>query len=436
MIAPAWPMRRPGGAVWPAMKPTTGFLKLAWIQAAASCSADPPISPIITTASVWASLGKQLERVDEAGADQRVAADADAGGLAEPELGELVNGFVGQRAALGHDADAALGADVPGDDAGLGLPRGDQARAVRADEARRLALHEAQRLHRVEHRDALGDADDELDAGVGGFHDGVGGKRRRHEDHRGIGAGLRDRVGDGVEDREALVLGAALAGRHAADDVGAIGRGGLGVEGPFAAGEALDDEAGRLVDQYSHGSVRDPLARESDDLVGRLAHRVGRGEVESALAQHGLALLHVGAFHADDDRHRHTEFLDRGDDAGGEHVAAQDAAEDVDQHRLHVRVRHQDPEGVLDLLGVGAAADVEEVGRLATRQLDDVHRRHRQPGAVDHAADRAVEADVVQRELARLDLERIFLGEVAQVAELLRACRARCRRRSPWRRAR
>src|SRR5690606_15358417 len=26
MIAPAWPMRRPGGAVCPAMKPTTGLL--------------------------------------------------------------------------------------------------------------------------------------------------------------------------------------------------------------------------------------------------------------------------------------------------------------------------------------------------------------------------------------------------------------------------
>src|SRR5579863_5568223 len=25
IIAPAWPMRRPGGAVWPAIKPTTGF---------------------------------------------------------------------------------------------------------------------------------------------------------------------------------------------------------------------------------------------------------------------------------------------------------------------------------------------------------------------------------------------------------------------------
>jgi len=26
MMAPAWPMRRPGGAVWPAMKPTTGLV--------------------------------------------------------------------------------------------------------------------------------------------------------------------------------------------------------------------------------------------------------------------------------------------------------------------------------------------------------------------------------------------------------------------------
>ena len=36
MMAPAWPMRRPGGAVCPAMKPTTGFFMLALIHAAAS----------------------------------------------------------------------------------------------------------------------------------------------------------------------------------------------------------------------------------------------------------------------------------------------------------------------------------------------------------------------------------------------------------------
>ena len=40
MMAPAWPMRRPGGAVWPAMKATTGFVTFAFTNAAASSSAD------------------------------------------------------------------------------------------------------------------------------------------------------------------------------------------------------------------------------------------------------------------------------------------------------------------------------------------------------------------------------------------------------------
>ena len=55
MIAPAWPMRRPGGAVCPAMKPTTGFFTCAFTYSAASSSADPPISPIITMARVCLS---------------------------------------------------------------------------------------------------------------------------------------------------------------------------------------------------------------------------------------------------------------------------------------------------------------------------------------------------------------------------------------------
>ena len=82
------------------------------MQAAASSSAVPPISPIITTASVCGVAGEQRQRVDEAGADQRIAADADAGRLAEPELRELVDRLVGQRAALRDDADAPFLADV------------------------------------------------------------------------------------------------------------------------------------------------------------------------------------------------------------------------------------------------------------------------------------------------------------------------------------
>src|SRR5204863_606195 len=51
MMAPAWPMRRPGGAVMPAMKPAMGFLRpfLASLlmNSAASSSDAPPISPIM-----------------------------------------------------------------------------------------------------------------------------------------------------------------------------------------------------------------------------------------------------------------------------------------------------------------------------------------------------------------------------------------------------
>ena len=246
MIAPAWPMRRPGGAVWPAMKPTTGFLKLrldpggGFFFGAAADLADHDDGVGVGI------VAEQLQRVDVRRADQRIAADADAGRLAQPEPRELVDRLVGQRAALRHDADAAFLADVPGNDAGLGLARRDDARAVRADEARRRPrLEERHRAHHVERRNAFGDADDERDAGVGRFHDRVGRKRRRHEDHRRVGAGLLDRVAHGVEDRPAFVRRAALAGRDAADDGGAVRRRLLRVERAFAAGEALDEQARR-----------------------------------------------------------------------------------------------------------------------------------------------------------------------------------------------
>ena len=62
MMAPACPMRRPGGAVWPAMKPTTGKSRLRPANSAASCSSVPPISPIITTALVSPSSAKALRQ--------------------------------------------------------------------------------------------------------------------------------------------------------------------------------------------------------------------------------------------------------------------------------------------------------------------------------------------------------------------------------------
>jgi hypothetical protein len=59
-MAPACPIRLPGGAVTPAMKPTTGFFMLSFTQRAAVSSSVPPISPIITTASVCGSSLKSF----------------------------------------------------------------------------------------------------------------------------------------------------------------------------------------------------------------------------------------------------------------------------------------------------------------------------------------------------------------------------------------
>ena len=76
--------------------------------------------------------------------------------------------------------------------------------------------------------------------------------------------------------------------------------------------------------------------------------------------------------------------------------------------------REDDAEGFGHLFDVGAAADVEEIGRLAAVQFDEVHRAHRQPGAVDQAADVAVQPDVAQPGLAGRTSVGFFLGQIAE----------------------
>ena len=62
MMAPAWPILLPGGAVYPAMKLTIGkfLLLLADNHSAACSSASPPISPIMMIPSVSGSITNLL----------------------------------------------------------------------------------------------------------------------------------------------------------------------------------------------------------------------------------------------------------------------------------------------------------------------------------------------------------------------------------------
>ena len=53
-------------------------------------------------------LVEQPQRIDEIGADDRVAADADAGRLPDPEVRQLPDRFIRQRARARDDAHVAL----------------------------------------------------------------------------------------------------------------------------------------------------------------------------------------------------------------------------------------------------------------------------------------------------------------------------------------
>jgi hypothetical protein len=59
MMAPAWPIVFPGGAVKPAMYATTGLLTSTSMKAAAFSSSSPPISPTMTITSVSSSPSKR-----------------------------------------------------------------------------------------------------------------------------------------------------------------------------------------------------------------------------------------------------------------------------------------------------------------------------------------------------------------------------------------
>src|SRR6266540_4670418 len=107
-----------------------------------------------------------------------------------------------------------------------------------------------------------------------------------------------------------------------------------------------------------------------DGLPRGVGEAVGRSDLQFRIPQDSLAFVHVGSFETDDDGRRKAHLFDGRDDALGDDVAAHDAAENVDQDRLYVLIREDDPEGVLDLLLGGAPAHVQEVGRLAPGELD------------------------------------------------------------------
>src|SRR4029079_1049255 len=81
---------------------------------------------------------------------------------------------------------------------------------------------------------------------------------RRQQDERAVRTLLRHGLLDGVPHRKALVRGAALAGRDAAHDLGAVLLAPRGVERALLAGDPLHHHPRGLVDENAH--ARFPFA--------------------------------------------------------------------------------------------------------------------------------------------------------------------------------
>src|SRR5207245_1311010 len=101
---------------------------------------------------------EQSQHVQEVGADDGIAADADAGGLADTQFGQLAYRFISQGARARNHADVAVQMDAPGHDTDLALARRDNSRTVRSDQAGLPALQELPGVDHVQCWNPFGDA--------------------------------------------------------------------------------------------------------------------------------------------------------------------------------------------------------------------------------------------------------------------------------------
>src|SRR6185295_10954090 len=95
----------------------------------------------------------------------------------------------------------------------------DDTWAVRPNQADVAAAESALDLDHVIDRDALGNADHELDAGIGSFQNRIGTKRRRDKDQRRVALSILHRIAHRIEHRNAFYLLPRLTRRHTGNDL-------------------------------------------------------------------------------------------------------------------------------------------------------------------------------------------------------------------------
>src|SRR5688500_16704587 len=102
--------------------------------------------------------------------------------------------------------------------------------------------------------------------------------------------------------------------------------------------EIKNESVAILSSPYSRRSTALLLLRFGDDFVCGIGQVARSNDCKTALREQLATLFRVGSFNANDDRHLHTDIFHRSDDAFGDHVAADDAAEDVHENCTDILV--------------------------------------------------------------------------------------------------
>ena len=204
---------------------------------------------------------EQLHDIDVFEPVDRVPADTDGAGLAQPDLGQLRHRFIGQGAGTANHTNASFAVDVTRHDADLDFVRRNQTRTVGTQQQRVFATcchpraHPVAHFQHVTHRDSLSDTDRQVKVGLHRFPYSGRGTCWRHVNHRRGGTGLCCRFLDRGKDRDTENCLTRLLGVDASDKT-VLSVGVLltffRVELAGLAGNALGDDFGGLVDQDAH----------------------------------------------------------------------------------------------------------------------------------------------------------------------------------------
>src|SRR5690349_9408312 len=172
---------------------------------------------------------------------------------------------------------------MPRHDADLDLLGRGHAWAVRPEQQRPALFipHAVAHAHHVAHRDALGDADREVEVGLHRFPDRVRRERRRDVDHGDIAAGLFFCLGDVFVDGNAFEAFTRFFGIdpcHVASLPVRIGAARLRVELAGLAGDALRHHLRVLVDEDAHFFPFTAATARSPASAMLFAAMIGRPE--------------------------------------------------------------------------------------------------------------------------------------------------------------